>query len=268
MHETDGDAHVANQFDEGDPGVPRAPTQVDKHWLNAVQNELVNAIEAAGITLVKGTWTQLRDAMGLNSGSPGLIARFFSNTLNINPTGTLQALVASAATTSDSSGTVKATTTGLGPAVNAISNGGGGSALRAEGDANTSTDPAIDIAAGIAKFSGANLSDAAGHTNALSAIGLVKGWAHFAWSNGAPTLASGMNMAAPGNPAAGQIQVNLTDAIGSGHMVCIGLAGPGQGYKIVPLNGTGLLQLEDQAGTAIAFGATTGFAYVAVLGRQ
>ena len=265
MHETDGDAHVANQFDEGDPGVPRAPTQVDKHWLNAVQNELVNAIEAAGITLVKGTWTQLRDAMGLNSGSPGLVARWFANTLNINPAGAAQALVASAAT--NSSGTIKATTTSTGPAINAVSTASG-AAVRAEADANTSTDPALDIAAGVAKFTGANLTDAAGHTNALSALGLIKGWAHFAWANGAPTLTSGMNMAAPGNPAAGQIQVNLTDAIASGHMVCISNAGPAAGYNVVPLNGTGLLQVEDGAGAAVAFGVTTGFAYVLVLGRQ
>lgn len=63
MHRTDGDSHVANLFDEGDPGVPRAPTQVDAAWLNAVQEELCNAITNAGIALVKGTNTQLRAAL-------------------------------------------------------------------------------------------------------------------------------------------------------------------------------------------------------------
>src|SRR6266508_5023221 len=34
-------------------------TIVDDDWFNAVQSEIVNLIEAAGITLVKGTNTQL-----------------------------------------------------------------------------------------------------------------------------------------------------------------------------------------------------------------
>jgi len=83
MHEIDTDGHVSNQFDEGDPGVPRQPTQVDKHWLNAVQNELVNAIEADGQALVKGTWTQLKRAMGFIVGTPGAAARYFSGLLSV-----------------------------------------------------------------------------------------------------------------------------------------------------------------------------------------
>ncbi len=66
MHRIDADAHVGNLFDEGDPGVPVAPTQVDADWLNAVQEELANAIEdltAGGITLIKGTNNQLATAM-------------------------------------------------------------------------------------------------------------------------------------------------------------------------------------------------------------
>ncbi len=64
MHRTDGDSNFpAGFFSEGDPLVPRPPTQVDKHWLNAVQEEVITPILEAGITLVKGTNTQLRDAM-------------------------------------------------------------------------------------------------------------------------------------------------------------------------------------------------------------
>jgi len=63
MHRIDADSHVANMFDEGDPGVPRAPTQVDADWLNMVQEELVALPTDASITLVKGTNTQLRDAL-------------------------------------------------------------------------------------------------------------------------------------------------------------------------------------------------------------
>lgn len=63
MHRIDADAHVSNMFDPGDPLAPRLPTQVDPAWLNAVQEEIVNAILAAGITLVKGTNTQLAAAV-------------------------------------------------------------------------------------------------------------------------------------------------------------------------------------------------------------
>jgi hypothetical protein len=63
MHRIDADAHVGNLFNEGDPGVPRLPTQIDKHWLNMVQEELVALATDAGITLVKGTNTQLRDSI-------------------------------------------------------------------------------------------------------------------------------------------------------------------------------------------------------------
>lgn len=66
MHRTDGDGHVSNLFDEGDPGVPRQPTQIDKHWLNAVQEEIVNVVldSASGVgALVKGTNTQLLAAI-------------------------------------------------------------------------------------------------------------------------------------------------------------------------------------------------------------
>lgn len=63
MHRIDADSHVGNLFDEGDPGAPRAPTQVDADWLNAVQEEICNAITNAGLTLTKGTNTQLRSAL-------------------------------------------------------------------------------------------------------------------------------------------------------------------------------------------------------------
>lgn len=93
MHEIDTDGHVSNQFDEGDPGVPRNPTQVDPDWLNAVQNELVNAIETAGVTLAKGTNTQLARILGLlGSGTRAGVARYFSATLDIL-VGAAQALV-------------------------------------------------------------------------------------------------------------------------------------------------------------------------------
>jgi hypothetical protein len=66
MHRIDTDGHVSNQFDEGDPGVPRNPTQIDKHWLNAVQEEVANTIEDSNAgPLVKGTNTQLFNAIAV-----------------------------------------------------------------------------------------------------------------------------------------------------------------------------------------------------------
>ena len=59
MHKIDADSHVSNLFDSGDPSVPRRPTQVDKHWLNAVQEELMSFLTAAGIAPVKGSWSQV-----------------------------------------------------------------------------------------------------------------------------------------------------------------------------------------------------------------
>ena len=69
MHRTDGDSNVAGLFDAGDPGVPREPTQVDPDWLNAIQEELANTIEAAGVALVKGTNTQLLSAIRIGLGT-------------------------------------------------------------------------------------------------------------------------------------------------------------------------------------------------------
>jgi hypothetical protein len=63
MHRIDADGHVSNEFDDGDPGIPTQPTMVDAAWLNAVQEEIANVVEDAGITLVKNTNTQLREAI-------------------------------------------------------------------------------------------------------------------------------------------------------------------------------------------------------------
>lgn len=53
------------EFDSGDPVIPRLPTRIDKHWLNAVQEEIVNVVEnvKGGGSLVKGTNTQLYESI-------------------------------------------------------------------------------------------------------------------------------------------------------------------------------------------------------------
>jgi hypothetical protein len=63
MHRTDGANHSSNMFEDRDLVTPTPGTQIEKHWLNAVQEELVNILVLCGVTPVKGTWTQLRDVL-------------------------------------------------------------------------------------------------------------------------------------------------------------------------------------------------------------
>lgn len=57
MHRTEGDNHSGNLFTDGPPG-----TTVEENFLNAVQEELCNVIETAGITL-KTASTETRDQL-------------------------------------------------------------------------------------------------------------------------------------------------------------------------------------------------------------
>lgn len=63
MHRIDTDGNVDNTFTEGDPEIPQQPTVVGADWLNAVQEEICNVIEAADIVLNKPTNTQLLAAL-------------------------------------------------------------------------------------------------------------------------------------------------------------------------------------------------------------
>lgn len=69
MHRIDGPGAVNNLFTEGDPSVPQMATVLTSTWLNDTQENLVRAVEAAGITPVKGDYDQLRQAILLLSGS-------------------------------------------------------------------------------------------------------------------------------------------------------------------------------------------------------
>lgn len=62
MHRIDGAGHASNTFTKGDPLTATPATVVTDDWLNAVQEELSGFIEAAGVTLVKGTNNQLQAA--------------------------------------------------------------------------------------------------------------------------------------------------------------------------------------------------------------
>lgn len=64
MHRIDADAHVANQFSDGNPTTGTPGTKVDSAWLNAVQEEVCNLlVTALGVALVKGTNNQLSTAL-------------------------------------------------------------------------------------------------------------------------------------------------------------------------------------------------------------
>lgn len=63
MHRVDTDGNVSGLFTDGDPSIAQQATVVDDDWLNDMQENVAQAIEAATITLVKGTYTQLRDGI-------------------------------------------------------------------------------------------------------------------------------------------------------------------------------------------------------------
>lgn len=64
MHRTDAPDNASNLFTDGNPLVPTPATVIDDDWLNAVQEELCNAVVINGDALVKGTNTQLRKLLG------------------------------------------------------------------------------------------------------------------------------------------------------------------------------------------------------------
>jgi hypothetical protein len=71
MHEIDEYGHENNQFVRGNAQTGTPATRMGADWPNAVQNELVNVIQAAGIALAKGTNNQLLQAIQTLNGGPG-----------------------------------------------------------------------------------------------------------------------------------------------------------------------------------------------------
>jgi len=64
MHRVDSTGATAgNLFTNGNPGGGIPATELAEDWHNDIQEEICNLIEAAGITLVKGTRTQLQSAL-------------------------------------------------------------------------------------------------------------------------------------------------------------------------------------------------------------
>lgn len=63
MKRIDGDYHVGNLFQTGNPLTGQRGTRLDHGWLNAVQEELAGAIESAGIVLDPNDRGQLAQAI-------------------------------------------------------------------------------------------------------------------------------------------------------------------------------------------------------------
>lgn len=93
MHKIDAPgATVDNLFTEGNPSLSIPATEVSDDWLNDVQEEIVNVIEGQGITLVKGTQTQLQSALLSMIGAGGTqykLDPLANNTSNQDITGLL-----------------------------------------------------------------------------------------------------------------------------------------------------------------------------------
>lgn len=63
MHRIDSSGSVAGQFTAGNPATGQRATLLDADHMNAIQEEILAVIEAAGIAPVKGTNNQLLTAI-------------------------------------------------------------------------------------------------------------------------------------------------------------------------------------------------------------
>lgn len=104
MHRIDSStATPDNKFTEGNPVIPVAATTVTADWLNAVQEELIAVILAAGLTLAKSDNAQLSAAIAklITAAKPGIATKQstglvqIGNGLDITSAGVLSVLKAS-----------------------------------------------------------------------------------------------------------------------------------------------------------------------------
>lgn len=78
MIRTNGEDHVNHMFSDGVPEQGKQATVIDSEWLNAVQEEIAQFIELAGLTLDGSNPHQLRDALlaifmaGIEVGGTGI----------------------------------------------------------------------------------------------------------------------------------------------------------------------------------------------------
>jgi hypothetical protein len=78
MHRIDAADHADNLFSEGNPATGTPGTKVSAEWLNAVQEELCNALAAAGVAPNKGSNSQLADALVTREELTFAVGSYFS----------------------------------------------------------------------------------------------------------------------------------------------------------------------------------------------
>lgn len=89
MIRTNGEDHVNHMFSDGVPEQGKQATVIDAEWLNAVQEEIAQFIELAGMTLDGNNPHQLRDALlaifmaGIEVGGSGINISGTGGTTNI-----------------------------------------------------------------------------------------------------------------------------------------------------------------------------------------
>jgi hypothetical protein len=75
LKRTDASGHDSNNYTEGNPALNIPATVVGAEEMNNIQNELANAVEAAGLTLDGGDENQLLEALNIliaqGGGAPG-----------------------------------------------------------------------------------------------------------------------------------------------------------------------------------------------------
>jgi hypothetical protein len=63
MHRIDSAGAIDGRFVPGNPETNTPPTYYTAQWSNAVQEEIANVIEGAGVSLSKSSNTQLRESI-------------------------------------------------------------------------------------------------------------------------------------------------------------------------------------------------------------
>lgn len=269
MHAIDTNGAVSSKFDPGDPGVPRLPTQVDHHWCNAVQEELLSILAAASVTPVKGDWDQVLTAL----------YSLFVDTANAQSVGGAKTFL-NALTVAD---TIVATPTS-GNKVGIVANGRGtevagyfvalGSSapasVYAEGPAGDLTKPAY-LAAGTfdMHLQSAITKTASPGANVMSREMIPKAWARIT-TDGASgyTIDDAINVASCSFPGSNTLRVTFAQAMASANYAALAhsnsryvTVGENASYvDLVPYNETNDA-VVDPAGTALTI-------RVAIFGRQ
>lgn len=205
MHRIDSADNVANEFSEGPPG-----TVISAAWLNDVQENIAQAIEAAPITLVKGTYTQLTAAIGLLAKTA---LRAAANTWAILQTFG-DGIVVGAATTNRTG--IAATGNGTAPGVagqgGATGDGGsffGGTNGRGAGITGQGSASGCDVVSGNTGVHGlaSTLTSGTADSNNRWAVRALGGHMHLEGGNPSPTTGF-QNASTPANlvKAWGQIE--------------------------------------------------------------